>query len=307
MKEFFKNNLRLLIPKYGGGNDLVTRRIMIFAVLIPFVFGGLALWFSYTKVIYSEKKYAEMFAKLNSVREQYNSMKTQLDSSKAFISEYQLKLSDIAGEYDNARIRLRDSIQKKELNIRSLQEIYLNAQQNYFTMQDSAQLQKQLLTERLNLIETASKRLAHLNDSISWLVTSLQVSNDSLQDAMADVEMMKSSIESMAGEAAKIKPQARSRTLFGKKDSHEKQLYEYAIWLNIPKALRKNISAVTYKFNIPTDDPLTSKQSVTITDASNDFKTSYTGSGCAKNMIIQVRFKSNFSTPIYFDLCSALN
>ncbi len=311
-----KKNLKLLIPKYSR-TDLTTRRISFLAIVLPVCFGALALWFSYSKVSFSEKKYNAMFERLNETRQNYLQMRAQLDTSKSSYLHFENKLQSATEEYNETKARIRDSLRLQEQNIYSIKSVYKNIEQNFYTLQDSNRMQSLLLSENKRMYQESKKlyeesigRLIRLDDSIANLKNSLQASKDSLSFAMANVELMKSSIESMAGEAAKIRPVVRSRTLFGHKDNHDRQLFEFAVWLDIPKELRKNISSVTYKFNLPIDEDVTLNkgiQNITVSDPNSDFKTSYTAWGCVQNMIIQVKFKSNYSTPIYFDLCRSLN
>ena len=304
-----RKNLRLLIPGYGL-NDLTTKRIAIFSILIPFLFGILAVWFSYTKVTFSEKKADDAVKRLSATREQLLVLKNQLDSSRESIAESDLRLKQIGEQYDKTRSVLRDSLRLQEHNIHSILNVYQVVQNNYRVMQDSNRIQSELLEKNTGLIVLSSKELGRLNDSIALLKKSLTQSKDSLEFAKADVQLMKTSLESIKGEAAKIKPLARSRTLFGHKDNRDRQLFEFAVWLDMPKELKKNILDVTYKYNLPNNESAQANlnfQSVTISDIKNDFKSTYTSWGCIKNMIIEVRFKNNLSTPLFFDLCSSLN
>lgn len=308
MSQEFRKILSLIVPKFKR-DERTTRRISIISVVIPLIFGGLVTWFSYTKVKYSEKKYADIFDKMKATREEYQLMKAELDSSKENIRIYEKMLQDVSKDYKVARERMKDSIRFQEEIMKSYSTRFKSLEWNYQVILDSSRFQNELLTENKRQIEVSTKNLNRLNDSIEGLKTSLQVSSDSLAFAKKDVELMKSSIESMAGEAAKIKPQARSKTLFGHKDGQGRQLFEFSIWLDVPKQLRKNIASVTYKYNLPDEgpSPLSGAQSMMVSDPTSGFKTSYTAWGCVRNVIVQVRFKSNFSTPIFFDYCRLLD
>ena len=251
-----------------------------------------------------------MFTKLAESRSQLAQLKTQLENSQKGISESDKLLKKITVEYSSTSKGLRDSLQRQQNSVFTLQQIYMNMHKSYQVIQDSNRIQGELLAKNNNLIVSSSKELSKLNDSIFALRFSLTKSSDSLHAALADVELMRSSLENLSGQAAKIKPLSRSRTLFGHKDNRDKQLLEFAIWLDIPKELKKNILNVTYKYNLPASETVIggkSYQSITVTDARSDFKTTYTSWGCVQNMIIEVSFKNHLSTPIYFDLCNSLN
>ncbi|MFI5307204.1 MAG: pYEATS domain-containing protein [Polyangiales bacterium] len=82
-----------------------------------------------------------------------------------------------------------------------------------------------------------------------------------------------------------------------------KKLYEFAVWLDLPPALRARVRQVSYNFDHPTFLVKRHRS----TDAASGFRTAYTGWGCLSTVLVEVEYRDGTpSDQFSFDQCAAI-
>jgi hypothetical protein len=82
-----------------------------------------------------------------------------------------------------------------------------------------------------------------------------------------------------------------------------KKLYEFAVWLDLPAALRDRVRQVSYTFDHPTF--LAKRHRAT--DAGSGFRSAYTGWGCLSTVSVQVEYRDGTPTDQFsFDQCALI-
>lgn len=89
----------------------------------------------------------------------------------------------------------------------------------------------------------------------------------------------------------------------GLKDSENRQIYDFTLWIDLPYSRRQEIQSVEYKFEHPTyiDKVRTGRE------PSNGFSVSYRGWGCLNAVELTVLLENGDKVQTIFDMCKALS
>lgn len=299
-----KSNLKHFIP-FLSVQDRTVKRIGLFSITIPVVFGALAVWFSYSKVSFSESRYNEVYLKLHNARTELQSLHGVLDTSKTNIAISSAQLTELQKSYEATVAQFNASHAEHERRIANLTASSARAEGNYKEIEVRNQDQSSQLISSKQSILNAQSQLQVLIDSLMQLQTKLAISRDSLASAQTDANLMHATLDAMAVQAARIKAQVRSRTVFGEHDNAGRPVFEFSLWLEVPKDLRSQLKDVSYTF-AESGSASPRVQRVSERGKHFDFPFSYQDYGCVSEMSIVVRFTNNLTTTLQMNECIEL-
>ena len=299
-----KSNLKHFIP-FLSVQDRTLTRIGLFSITIPVVFGAMAVWFSYSKVSFSEGRYNAVFNKLNKARTELKALQFALDSSQISIQSSSAQLESTQQAFLASTERYTASHAEHERRISKLSASYQLAESNYSSLKSRNAQQESLLSSSQERILLAQQQLNKLNDSLQMLRARLSQSHDTLLRVRNDAELMRATLDAMQVQAARIKPQVRTRTMFGDRDKAGHQLFEFTLWLDVPKDLRAQIKDVTYKYTASGSSEPT-KQLVAERGRRSEFPMVYEDFGCSSEVQIDLRFINNLTVSMKMDECQEL-
>jgi hypothetical protein len=82
----------------------------------------------------------------------------------------------------------------------------------------------------------------------------------------------------------------------------DRNVYDFAVWLDLPHSVRERVRQVSYTF----DHPTFQQKRLTSTDPASGFRAGYRGWGCLSTVLVQVDYRDGPSDRFLLDQCAAV-